>query len=258
MKKLEGKVALVTGAAMGLGLADAKMLAEEGARVLLTDIDEDRVRTEAEAIGENARSIKLDVSNPDDWKLAIKKVEEFFGGLDILINNAGIVIVADPENCTLEDFRKTNSIMNEGVFLGMQTALPLLKKSSNGSIINMCSTATHLGYPPFFSYSAAKGAVRSMTKSMAIHCQMTGLPIRCNSIHAGGIETPMVQNVQGRGDEPPIEIPLNGVLPSDSLGRPEDVARMVVFLASDDARFLTGAEFLVDNGLVARPADIVQ
>ena len=258
MKKLEGKVALVTGAAMGLGLADAKMLAEEGARVLLTDIDEDRVRTEAEAIGENARSIKLDVSNPDDWKLAIKKVEEFFGGLDILVNNAGIVIVADTENCTLEDFRKTNSIMNEGVFLGMQTALPLLKKSSNGSIINMCSTATHLGYPPFFSYSAAKGAVRSMTKSMAIHCQMTGLPIRCNSIHAGGIETTMVQNVQGRGDEPPIEIPLNGVLPSDSLGRPEDVARMVVFLASDDARFLTGAEFLVDNGLVARPADIVQ
>ena len=113
MKKLEGKVALVTGAAMGLGLADAKMLAEEGARVLLTDIDEDRVRTEAEAIGENARSIKLDVSNPDDWNLAIKKVEEFFGGLDILVNNAGIVIVADPENCTLEDFRKTNSIMND-------------------------------------------------------------------------------------------------------------------------------------------------
>ena len=100
MKKLEGKVALVTGAAMGLGLADAKMLAKEGARVLLTDIDEDRVRTEADSIGENARSIKLDVSNPDDWRLAIKKVEEFFGGLDILVNNAGIVIVADPENCT--------------------------------------------------------------------------------------------------------------------------------------------------------------
>ena len=176
----------------------------------------------------------------------------------MLVNNAGIVIVADPENCTYEDFKKTNAIMNDGVFLGMQTALPLLKKSKNASIINMSSTASHLGYPPFFAYSAAKGAVRSMTKSMAIHCQMTNLPVRCVSIHASGIETPMVQTVQGRGDEAPMEIPKDGILPQESLGCPEDVARMVVFLASDDARFLTGSEFIVDNGLLARPADIVQ
>lgn len=258
MGRVEGKVALVTGAAMGLGLADATMLIEEGARVLLTDVNVEAGQKAADALGENAAFTKLDVSSPEEWAAAISVVEEKFGGLDVLVNNAGIVIVADPESCTYEDFKKTNAIMNDGVFLGMQTALPLLKNSKNGSIINMSSTASHLGYPPFFAYSAAKGAVRSMTKSMAIHCQMANLPVRCVSIHASGIETPMVQTVQGRGDEAPMEIPKDGILPQESLGCPEDVARMVVFLASDDARFLTGSEFIVDNGLLARPADIVQ
>ena len=258
MGRVEGKVALVTGAAMGLGRADATMLVQEGAKVLLTDVNIELGQKVADELGENADFVKLDVCSPEEWASAISAVEEKFGGLDVLVNNAGIVIVADPENCTYEDFKKTNEIMSDGVFLGMQKSLPLLKKSKNGSIINMSSTASHLGYPPFFAYSAAKGAVRSMTKSMAIHCQMTNLPVRCVSIHAAGIETPMVQSVQGRGDEEPMKIPIDGILPQESLGCPEDVARMVVFLASDDARFLTGSEFIVDNGLLARPADIVQ
>lgn len=258
MGRVEGKIALVTGAAMGLGFADAKMLVDEGATVILTDVNEEAGAAAAAELGEGASFMKLDVSSETEWQDVMKAVKAAHGGLDVLVNNAGIVMPADPEQCTLEQFRLTNAIMNEGVFLGMQNALPLMKKSKNASIINMSSTASHLGYPPFFAYSAAKGAVRAMTKSMAIHCQMAGLPIRCVSIHASGIETPMVQNVQGRGDEAPMDIAKDGVLPPESLGCPEDVARMVLFLASDDARFVTGSEFLVDNGLLVRPADIVQ
>jgi 3(or 17)beta-hydroxysteroid dehydrogenase len=118
----------------------------------------------------------------------------------------------------------------------------------------MSSTASHVGFPIFFAYTAAKGAVRSMTKSIAAHCQAEGYPVRCNSIHAGAIETPMVQSAQGRLDEKPMDIPGTGVLPSDSLGTPSDVANLVLYLASDESRFVTGSEIVVDNGLLARPA----
>ena len=178
-------------------------------------------------------------------------IERRFGGLNILVNNAGIVVIADPEETTLAQFRKVQSVMSEGVFLGCKYAIPLIARSWGGSIINMSSTASHLGYPPFFAYSAAKGAVRSLTKSVAIHCQQKGYRIRCNSVHPGSIETPMIQGAMGRPGEE-HEVP-DGVLPAGSIGAPKDVANLILYLASDESRFVNGAEIVIDNGLTITP-----
>lgn len=247
MNRVAGKIALVTGAASGLGRADAELLAAEGANVVLTDINEEAGREAAGVIGEKAHFIKHDVTSEDQWKAVIAETAERFGGLDILVNNAGVVVMASPEETTLEQFRFANAVMSEGVFLGCKHAIPVMKDSGGGSIINMSSVASHIGYPIFFAYAAAKGAVRAMTKSIAVHCQAEGYGIRCNSIHAGAIETPMIQFAQGRPNEP-HEVP-EGVLPIEAVGAPSDVANMVLYLASDESRFVTGAEFMLDNGL---------
>ena len=252
MGRVSGKVALVTGGGSGLGAADCRRLAEEGAKVLVCDIDLEAAQAVAASIGDAAIAVKHDVSSEADWKAAIAETERRFGALHILVNNAGIVVVADPEETTLEQYRKVQAVMNEGVFLGCKYALPLMAKSGGGSIINMSSTASHLGYPVFCAYSAAKGAVRSLTKSIAIHCQQKGYGIRCNSVHPGSIETPMVQGAMGRPGEEQ-EVP-EGVLPAGAIGHPTDVANMVLYLASDESRFVTGAEFLIDNGLTITPA----
>lgn len=245
MNRVAGKVAIVTGAASGLGLADAEALLAEGAKVVLTDINEEAGQAAAARLGENALFVKHDVSSADDWQSVVSKTVAHFGKLDVLVNNAGVVVVANPEETTLEQFQFVNRVMNDGVFLGCKYAIPEMKKTGNASIINMSSVASHLGYPVFFAYSAAKGAVRAMTKSIAVHCQAEGYGIRCNSIHAGAIETPMIQSAQGRMEEAVPE----GPLPVDAVGAPSDVAAMVVYLASDESRFVTGAEMMLDNGL---------
>ena len=254
MGRVDGKVALVTGAASGLGRADARLLAAEGARVFLSDVNEDQGRAVAEDIGTGATFIAHDVGDEAAWVRVMATIEDAAGGLDILVNNAGVVQLASPEDCTLADFQLANRVMSGGVFLGCKHGLRLLKKSAAASIVNMSSVASHIGYPVFFAYTAAKGAVRAMTKSIAVHCQTSGYPVRCNSIHAGAIETPMVQFAQGRTDEAPQAIPESGILPPDALGTPSDVANMVLYLASDEARFVTGTEFVVDNGMLARAA----
>lgn len=252
MGRVEGKVALVTGGGSGLGAEDCRLLAAEGAKVLVCDINRDAANKVAAEIGDNAAGFQHDVSSEDDWKAAIAAVDGRFGGLNILVNNAGIVVVADPEETTLEQWRKVQSVMSDGVFLGCKYAIPLMVKSGGGSIINMSSTASHLGYPVFCAYSAAKGAVRSLTKSVAIHCQQKGYGIRCNSVHPASIETPMIQGAMGRpGQEQDVP---DGVLPAGSIGAPRDVANLILYLASDESRFVTGAEILIDNGLVVTPA----
>lgn len=252
MGRVEGKVALVTGAASGLGKADALRLAEEGASVVLTDISEDGqivADNIAAATGAKTLFLKQDVTDEARWAEVIAATEEQFGGLDILVNNAGIVIVATPEDTTIEQFRLANAVMSEGVFMGCQAALPAMKRRGGGSIINMSSVASHLGYPVFFAYTAAKGAVRSMTKSLAVHCQMNGYGIRCNSIHAGAIDTPMIHNSFSQlgmdVPDPDAENPEDPV----GIGKPEDVANMVLYLASDESRFVNGAEMMLDNAL---------
>ncbi|GAA4759405.1 SDR family oxidoreductase [Sphingomonas daechungensis] len=252
MGRVEGKVALVTGGGSGLGAADCRRLAEEGAKVAVTDVNLEAAQKVADEIGDQAIALRHDVASEEDWKSVLAEVERRFGGLNILVNNAGIVVVADPEETTLEQFRKVQAVMNEGVFLGCKYAIPLIVKSGGGSIINMSSTASHLGYPPFFAYSAAKGAVRSMTKSIAIHCQQKGYGIRCNSVHPASIETPMIQGAMGRpGQEQAVP---EGVLPSGAIGAPKDVANLILYLASDESRFVTGSEILIDNGLIITPA----
>ncbi|WP_380876009.1 dehydrogenase [Sphingomonas sp. DBB INV C78] len=251
MGRVSGKIALVTGGGSGLGAADCELLAQEGATVVVTDVRIETAEAVAQRIGSGAIAIALDVASEQSWIAVIAEIDRRFGRLDILVNNAGVVLVADVEQTTLEQFRWVNAIMSEGVFLGCQHAIPLMNKGGGGSIINMSSTGALLGYPIYLAYSAAKGAVRSMTKSVAVMCQVKGYKIRCNSVHPGAIETPMVQEAEGRiGIEEQVA---EGVLPPDAKGHPRDVANMVLYLASDESRFVTGAEFVVDNGLTIRP-----
>lgn len=247
--RVEGKIALVTGGAMGLGKADCMRLAEEGAKVIVTDIDLAKAQAVAEAIGGEA--LQHDVRSEEEWQRVMGHIEDRHGRLDILVNNAGNVIFESIEDCSTENFRLHMAIHVEGTFFGCKFALPLMKRSNHASIINMASTASLMGYGAIVAYTAAKGAIRSMTKSIAMHCQDKGYPIRCNVLMPGGIDTPMVQAVSGRPGQA-LTIP-EGVLPKDAIGSPKDVANAVLYLASEESRFLTGVEIPIDNGLFARP-----
>ena len=248
--RVQDKVAIVTGAAKGLGRADAEALAREGATVVMTDVDQSgaqAARAIADATGATVVFKHQDVTSEARWQTIVAEVEKEFGGIDVLVNNAGIVIVATPEDTTLEDYRLQNAIMNEGVFLGCKAVMPAMRRRGGGSVINMSSIASHLGYPVFFAYTAAKGAVRAMTKALAATAQMNGDNIRFNSVHPGAIATPMVEDVnQKLGMPPPDPDATDDPI---GVGRPEDVANTVVFLASDESRFINGAEIVVDNAL---------
>lgn len=252
MGRLDGKVAIVTGGATGLGRADAVALAREGARVVVTDINRDAgERLVAELNAARAGSalfLQQDVRDEQRWQEIVAETTRTFGGLHVLVNNAGVVRIATPETCTLEDFRFQNAVMSEGVFLGCKHAIPAIRASGGGSIINMSSVASHLGYPVYFAYSAAKGAVRAMTKAIAVHCQMNKYDIRCNSIHAGAIDTQMVRDATR---DLGLEMSMWEQSPT-GLGRPEDVANLVVYLASDESRFVNGTEILIDNALTVQ------
>lgn len=252
MGRVSGKVALVTGAASGLGKADATRLVEEGANVVITDINESSGReleTRLNAVRRgSAMFLVQDVSSEKRWQEVFEQIKSRFGALHVLVNNAGMVVIGTPESATLEQFQAHLRVMTDSVFLACKYGIPLMKESGGGSIINMCSTATHLGYPVFYAYSAAKGAVRSMTKSIAMHCQMNHYNVRCNSIHAGAIDTPMV--VRATSDLG-MQMSMYDQTPV-GLGKPEDVANLVVYLASDESRFINAAEILIDNGLVAQ------
>ncbi len=249
MNRLAGKVAIVTGAASGLGRADAQALTEEGARVLLSDLNEAAGTLVTAELNERipgcARFMTHDVRDEARWGEVVAAAQAHFGGLHVLVNNAGVVVIGTPETTTLEQFRFAQSVMSEGVFLGCKAAIPLMRASGGGSIINMSSVASHLGYPVFFAYSAAKGAVRAMTKSIAVHCQTNKYHIRCNSIHAGAIDTPMIAQASSA----------LGMKNADyeaapwGLGTPRDVANLVVYLASDESAFVNGTEILIDNAL---------
>ncbi len=247
MGRVEEKVAIITGAASGLGAAAAKLLIREGAKVVLTDINEQAGQALADALGSNALFLRHDVREEQQWVAVIERTLSHFGRLDVLVNNAGVVVVADVEHTTLEDWRFVNAVGTEGTFFGCKHAIPAMRKAGGGSIINMSSLAGIGGYPMVFSYAASKGAIRAMTKSVAVHCAQNRYNIRCNSIHPGGIATPMVdgfidaaaKNMRGTREE--------ATKLFSKFGEPDDVGYMVLYLASDESKFVNGSEFIIDN-----------
>ena len=248
MHRVKDKVIIVTGGASGLGAADAALLAREGARVILTDIDLNAGKAHAEAIG--AHFIKQDVSDEPSWARIMEEVENRYGRLDGLVNNAGIAPIATIESTTTEIWRRVLGIHLDATFWGCQSAIELMKKTGGGSIVNMSSTAALIGLGPYLAYSAAKGGVRSMTKSIAIHCRNEGLSIRCNSVHPGSISTPMVHEALKalRGTDLMAEEDPEKTRLELGIGEPEDVANMVLYLLSDESKHVTGAEMVIDNG----------
>jgi len=254
--RVEGKVALVTGGAMGLGKADCELLAAEGARVIVTDRDVELAHKVADGFGGDAMA--LDVTDEAQWQQVYQAIEERYGGLDILVNNAGNVIFESVEDCSADNFRLHLEIHVMGTFFGCKYGIPLMKGrhetigGAGSSIINMASTAALMGYGNIVAYTAAKGGIRAMTRSIAVHCQDQGYGIRCNALAPGGIETPMVRDISGRAGEELMDI-ADGPLPADALGAPRDVANAMLYLASDESRFINGIVIPVDNGLDARP-----
>jgi len=246
--RVAGKVIVITGAASGLGKADAQRLAEEGARLVLTDIN----REAGQLVADNcdALFVEQDVSDEAGWNDLIATTVERFGRLDGLVNNAGIAHVANIATETTEQWHKILRVHLDGTFFGCRAALPEMAKSGGGSIINMSSTAALVGISPYLAYSAAKGGIRAMTKSIAMYCREQKNNIRCNSVHPGSISTPMVhsalETLSGiklmEQDDPEAARKAMGI------GEPLDVANMVLFLASDESKHINGAELVVDNG----------
>ncbi|MEE4298034.1 MAG: SDR family oxidoreductase [Pseudomonadales bacterium] len=246
MGRVQDKVCIVTGAAQGLGAADARLLVAEGARVVLTDVNADGGAALAEELGDAASFIAQDVSDEASWPALVEQVTAEHGRLDVLVNNAGIAPIGTVESTDTATWRRTLAIHLDATYFGCHYALNAMKASGGGSIVNMSSTAALVGIPAYFAYSAAKGGIRALTKSVAIHCRAEQNGIRCNSVHPGSISTPMVHGafrdlmgVDVSGEETRLKY---------GIGEPVDVAYMVLYLASDESKHVTGAEMVVDNG----------
>lgn len=257
MGRVEGKVALVTGGGRGLGKASAIMLAREGARVAISDRKEegaDEVVAEITKLGGQAVFIQQDVAKEEDWKRTIDEVLQRFGRIDILVNNAGVGAGKNIEDLTLADWRWVMSVNLDGVFLGTKYAIAVMKKSGGGSIINMSSIEGMVGDRRLAAYDASKGGVRILTKSAALHCAKAGYNIRVNSLHPGFIDTPMVTGfVKAQGGDPgSARKALELLHPLGHLGEPDDVAYAVLYLASDESKFATGSELVIDGGFTAQ------
>ena len=244
MGRVTDKVAIITGAASGLGLASARRLAEEGARVVLADINLKQGQAVADEIP-GARFEHLDVTREANWIELIDKVIADVGRLDILLNCAGIVRLASIEDTTEEIWREINAVGTDGTFFGCKHALRVMKSAGRGSIINMCSTASIQGGPMIFAYAASKSAIRGMTKSVAVLSAQNGYGVRCNSVHPGNMRTPMLEGMKEivRENDPEAAKAMENIW----VGEPVDVANMVLFLASDESVAVNGAAMVVDN-----------
>lgn len=253
MSRLSGKVAIVTGAASGMGEATIRRFVAEGARVIATDIQADLGQRTADAA--RALFMRHDVASEDDWRLVMETVERRFGRLDILMNNAGMLSGKSIQDVDLASWNRIIGVNLTGVMLGCQQAIALMRRNpggSSGSIINVASTASYAALPDDIGYSATKSGVRMLTKSVAGWCARNGLNIRCNSLHPGAIHTAMLQDVADAAPDPAAVLKnFDALSPLGRMGTGAEIAAMATFLASDEASYVTGGEYLVDGGLMA-------
>ena len=252
MPRLENKVVLLSGGASGIGAETARQVVREGGKAVLADRDETKGRALAAELGASAHFVALDVVQEASWQTAVATTVEKFGHLHGLLNAAGIGMPSSIEDCTLEEYRRVNDVNSLGTFLGCKTAIPAMKEAGGGSIVNISSVLGLRGAAHAVAYSASKGAVRILTKNVALHCAQMKYNIRCNSVHPGYIDTPMIAprleqsvgNMSGRQS-------LEDMHPLGRLGRADEVASMILFLLSDESTFSTGSEFVCDGGLTA-------
>ncbi len=244
MERLEGKVAIITGAAQGMGASHAKKFIDEGAKVVITDLNVEKGEALAKELGDNALFVKQNVTNAEDWEKVVAETEKAFGPVNVLVNNAGITLAKSILETTEEEYRRIVDINQVSVFLGMKTVIPSMQKAGSGSIVNISSMNGLVGGA--IGYTDTKFAVRGMTKAAALECAHYG--IRVNSVHPGVIATPMV--VQ-EGMKETIE-EFSKSIPMKRVAQSEEVSNMVLFLASDEASYSTGSEFIVDGGLTAQ------
>ena len=251
MARLESEVAIVTGGARGLGRAIAEAYVAEGARVCIADVRIELAQRVAEALGDSVIALELDVTDEQSWNLALGACEEAFGSVSVLVNNAGLAEGAAIDDTTLESYRRVTEVNQTGVFLGMKSVIPAMKRVGHGSIINMSSIDGLVGSPRIISYIASKWAVRGMTKAVAM--EMGPYSIRVNSIHPGHVVTELGLR---DGVDPSIitamvEEHTARYAPMQRTGTPQEIAAMAVFLASNESSYCTGAEFVVDGGFTA-------
>jgi len=256
MARVAGKIALITGGGRGIGEESVRLLSAEGATVIVTDILEEQGRAVADRV--NGMFYSLDVSDEKAWQRVTQSIEEKFGRLDIVFNNAGITGLGedlnpqDPEHISLDSWHHVHRINLDGVFLGCKWTIPLMKRCG-GSIINMSSRSGLVGVPGACAYASSKAAVRNHTKSVALYCAEQGYHIRCNSLHPGAILTPIWEAMLGE-DEAARKEKLDTLvhdIPLGVMGKPLDVANIVLYLGSDESKYVTGTEFIIDGGILA-------
>ncbi len=250
MSRVAGKVILVTGAGSGIGRATAKLLADEGATVIVSDINQPGGLETVQQIGGKARFLLQDTAQEIDWKRCIGDIMAREGRLDGLVNNAGIAGPSPStfENETVEQWQKMLSINVQGVFLGCEHGVPAMRTSGGGSIVNLSSLAAFLGTPNLSAYGASKGAVRQFTKTVAIDCARKGYKVRCNSVHPGVILTLMGEGIMPNDK---VRERVRKSIPIGDFGAPQDIAYGILYLISDESRFVTGSELVIDGGMNA-------
>tara|TARA_Y100000768_G_scaffold92018_1_gene66400 strand:- start:3926 stop:4681 length:756 start_codon:yes stop_codon:yes gene_type:complete len=247
--RLKNKVAFITGGAQGLGKEMAKSMIKEGARVIISDINEATLEETAKEL--SCDHIVLDVTNKDQWQMVVTKIKDDIGSLNILVNNAGMGGGGDVESTDIELWDLVHKVNLNSVFLGCKYALPLMRDSGNGSIINISSMSGIVASHNTSAYNSSKAAVRHLSKSVALHCAKSTNLIRCNSLHPVFTRTAMVQSMIDSAPERNIEQKLIQQIPIRRLAEPIDIANAAVFLASDESSFITGTELIVDGGLSA-------
>ena len=256
--RLNGKVALVTGGASGIGEACARRFAQEGAKVVITDLQTEKGEAVAAAI--SGRFLQQEVTDEDQWRAVVADVVQHEGRLDILVNNAGIIGGGSVEDCDLDNWNRVMAVNVTGTMLGCKHGIKAMKANPggpSGSIINISSMAGYVGLPGAVAYTASKGAVRLLTKSVAVHCARSYKTIRCNSLHPGAIDTPLNQAAfDASGNPEGMRALFQTLQPVGRMATPDEMAACALFLASDDASFVTGSELLADGGWLAAPSPL--